>query len=101
MSDATTFSGISKVTVIIDGMETNFELATGGETILNTAIDAGVDAPYSCKGGVCTTCRAKLVEGSVHMKANFALTDKEVKNGYILACQSQPTAERVVISWDV
>lgn len=97
----TTFEGTSKVTVKIDGIETTFDLHTGTETILNTAIDAGVDAPYSCKGGVCTTCKAKLLEGSVKMRSNFALTDREVKDGYILACQSEPTSAKVVLSWDI
>jgi ring-1,2-phenylacetyl-CoA epoxidase subunit PaaE len=92
---------MSKVTAILDGIETTFELQENGETILNTAIDAGLDAPFSCKGGVCTTCMAKLIEGTVHMDANYALTDKEVKNGFILCCQSHPTSETVKFTWDL
>lgn len=92
---------MAKVTAIIDETETTFELDQYGDAILDAAIDAGVDAPYSCKGGVCTTCKAKLIEGSVHMDANYALTDKEVKEGYILCCQSHPTSPVVKFSWDV
>ncbi|MDZ4750546.1 MAG: 2Fe-2S iron-sulfur cluster binding domain-containing protein [Flavobacteriales bacterium] len=89
-----------EVTVIIDGQETTFMLSPKGETILNTALDKGVDAPFSCKGGICTTCKGKLVEGQVKMDANFALTDSEIKHGYILVCQSHPVTDKVVITWD-
>lgn len=98
---STNFSGTAKVTAVLDETEFSFELHTDGDSILNAAIDKGADAPYSCKGGICTSCKAKLIEGSVHMDANYALTDKEVKQGYILACQSHPTSESVKISWDV
>ncbi|MCC6601248.1 MAG: 2Fe-2S iron-sulfur cluster binding domain-containing protein [Crocinitomicaceae bacterium] len=92
---------MANVTVVLDGTETSFELDENGETILNTALDKGVDAPYSCKGGVCTTCMAKLLEGTVHMDANYALTDGELKKGFILVCQSHPTSEKVKITWDI
>lgn len=92
---------MAKVTTIIDGEETTFELGESGNSILDAALAAGVDAPYSCKGGVCTTCMGKIVEGSVSMDANFALTDKEVANGFILCCQSHPTSDTVKITWDI
>jgi ring-1,2-phenylacetyl-CoA epoxidase subunit PaaE len=92
---------MAKVTTVIDDTETTFELGEHGDTILNGALDAGVDAPYSCKGGVCTTCMAKLVEGTVSMDANYALTDKEVSNGFILCCQAHPTSDAVKITWDI
>jgi len=92
---------MSKVTVIIDQQETSFELAEHADSILDTALDNGVDAPFSCKGGVCTTCRAKLLDGTVNMDANYALTDKEVSQGYILCCQSHPTSEVVKLTWDI
>lgn len=91
---------MAKITAVLDGIETTFELSEQGDSILNGALDAGVDAPYSCKGGVCTTCMAKVTEGSVKMDANYALTDKEVKNGFILCCQSHPTSEVVKLTWD-
>lgn len=92
---------MAKVTTIIDGEETTFELEQNGKSVLDAAIAAGVDAPYSCKGGVCTTCMAKVIEGSVTMDANFALTDKEVSNGFILCCQSHPTSETLKLTWDI
>lgn len=92
---------MAKVTTTIDGIETTFELNQEGDSILNAALDAGVDAPFSCKGGVCTTCMAKLKEGTVHMDANYALTDKEVDAGFILCCQSHPTSEVVKLTWDI
>jgi ring-1,2-phenylacetyl-CoA epoxidase subunit PaaE len=90
----------AKVKVLQYGIETEFELETGGLSILEAAIEAGVDAPFSCKGAVCCTCRAKVLEGKVKMNANFALTDAEVEEGFILTCQSHPITERVVIDYD-
>ena len=75
-------------------------MATNGDTILDAAIEFGIDAPYSCKGAVCCTCRAKVLEGKVSMDANFALTDKEVEQGYILTCQAHPLTEKVVLDYD-
>jgi ring-1,2-phenylacetyl-CoA epoxidase subunit PaaE len=90
----------AKVKVIQYGIETEFELQTGSISILEAAIEAGVDAPFSCKGAVCCTCRAKVLEGKVRMDANFALTDQEVEDGFILTCQSHPITEKVVIDYD-
>jgi ring-1,2-phenylacetyl-CoA epoxidase subunit PaaE len=91
---------MAKVTVVIDGVETSFELNQEGNTILDAALDAGVDAPYSCKGGVCTTCMGKVLLGEVKMDKNFALTDKEVSGGKVLCCQAHPISDDVRISWD-
>lgn len=88
------------VKVIQYGVETEFELETGGPSVLEAAIEAGVDAPFSCKGAVCCTCRAKVLEGKVKMNANYALTDTEVAEGYVLTCQSHPLTETVVIDYD-
>ena len=90
----------SNITVLQYGIETNFELQTGGISLLDAAIEAGVDAPFSCKGAVCCTCRAKVLEGKVKMDANFALTDAEVEEGFILTCQAHPLTEKVVIDYD-
>lgn len=90
----------AKVTVLQYGVETNFDLETSGLSVLEAAIEAGVDAPFSCKGAVCCTCRAKLLEGKVNMTANYALTEEEVAEGFILTCQSHPITERVVIDYD-
>lgn len=90
----------SEVTVIQYGMETKIKLKTSGSSILDAALDAGVDVPFSCKGAVCCTCRAKVLEGKVKMDANFALTDGEVAQGFILTCQSHPLTEKVVVDYD-
>lgn len=96
---ASKVSGASEVTVILDGEETHFK-ATGKEYILDAALDAGADVPYACKGAVCCTCRAKVLEGSAEMVMNYALVDDEVKDGYILTCQAHATSEKVVVSFD-
>ena len=90
----------SKVTVLQYGIENTFDLATNGNSILDAAIEHGIDAPYSCKGAVCCTCRAKVLEGKAIMDANFALTDKEVEQGYILTCQAHPVTEKLVLDYD-
>jgi ring-1,2-phenylacetyl-CoA epoxidase subunit PaaE len=100
-AEASNDSGMmSRVTVIMDGKETEFDLSSEGMVILDKAIDEGVDAPYACKGAVCCTCRAKLLEGKVRMDNNYALTDSEVKEGYILTCQSHPLTPKVVVDYD-
>jgi ring-1,2-phenylacetyl-CoA epoxidase subunit PaaE len=90
----------SKLTVILDGDETHFDLNSDGASVLDAALDAGADVPYACKGAVCCTCRAKVLEGEVEMDMNYALEDEEVQNGYVLTCQSHPRSEKVVISFD-
>lgn len=91
---------VSQVTIILDGDEQTVELASDGKTILDAAMDADLDAPFACKGAVCCTCRAKVMEGKVHMKANFALTEEEVAEGFILTCQSHPITPVVVVDYD-
>ncbi|MDX2171535.1 MAG: FAD-binding oxidoreductase [Bacteroidota bacterium] len=90
----------ANIKVIQYGIETDFVLETSSISILDASIEAGVDAPFSCKGAVCCTCRAKVLEGKVKMDANFALTDAEVAEGYILTCQSHPLTENVVVDFD-
>ncbi len=94
------FSGTSHVEVILDGEKISFDLESGGSTLLEAADKAGIDAPYSCKGGVCCSCRAKILKGSAVMKVNYALTDEEVDQGYILTCQAHPTSEELIFSYD-
>lgn len=91
---------LSSVTVILDGDETHMDVQTKGKTILDAALDAGADVPFACKGAVCCTCRAKVLKGEVQMEMNYALTDGEVEEGYVLTCQSHPTSEQVVVSYD-
>lgn len=95
------FAGdVSSVRIILDGVHTTFPLATEGESVLDAAHRAGADAPYACKGAVCCTCRAKVLEGKVEMTLNYSLTEEEVAQGYILTCQSHPVTESVVIDFD-
>lgn len=101
VSTSSSFSGKSKVTAIMDGDITTVELDANGKTVLEALDKAGMDVPYSCKGGVCCTCKAKIIEGSAKMKINYALTDEEVKDGYILTCQSHPTSEVLKLDFDV
>ncbi len=90
----------AKVSVKLDGIMFDFDLAYEGESILDAALKRGADLPYACKGGVCTTCKAKLIEGKIRMDVNWGLEPDEVAKGYILTCQSHPQTERVVIDFD-
>lgn len=99
-NNSSKFEGVSKVTAILDGEVVHVDLAHNGKTILDALDSAGMDVPYSCKGGVCCTCKAKITEGSVNMKVNYALTDAEVSQGYILTCQSHPTSEVLKLDFD-
>lgn len=91
---------LSKVSVILDGKQTDFELNSNGEPILDAVLAQGLDAPYACKSGICSTCMAKILEGKVGMEKSTALTDSEVSEGFILTCQSHPLSEKVVITYD-
>ena len=99
-ADKTSTELTSNVTIILDGEETHFEIPSNGKNVLDAALDAGADVPYACKGAVCCTCRAKVLEGSVEMDMNYALEDDEVEDGFVLTCQTHPTSEKVVISYD-
>lgn len=100
VAEVNTFEGTSKVTVILDDEEFTLELKAGGKTILDAVSKEGYDAPYSCRGGVCCTCRAKVLKGKVTMSINYALTDEEVAQGFVLTCQSHPASDEVLISYD-
>ena len=91
---------VSDVSVLSDGREYAFELSTDGENILDAGLRNGVDLPFSCKGGVCATCKARLLEGEVDMDLNQALRPEEIENGYILTCQSHPISKKVVVDFD-
>lgn len=91
----------SSISVKLDGVLFDFELSAGGQSILDAALAQGADLPYACKGGVCCTCRAKLVEGEVEMEVNYGLEDDEVAQGFILTCQARPRTPKVVVDFDV
>lgn len=99
-SDNFTDEIISNVMVSVDGEDFEFMLSNKGQTILDAAMEQGADAPFSCKGAVCCTCRAKVIEGSVTMDANYSLSEDEVSEGYVLGCQARPSSARVVIDFD-
>jgi ring-1,2-phenylacetyl-CoA epoxidase subunit PaaE len=91
----------TEVTVIMDGSHTSFTMDKDKESVLDAGIRAGIDMRYSCKGGVCSTCRCKVVEGQVEMDVNYALEDYEVARGFVLSCQSFPVTDKVVVDFDV
>ncbi|MEI6950692.1 1,2-phenylacetyl-CoA epoxidase subunit PaaE [Paraflavisolibacter sp. H34] len=90
----------AQVQIKIDGILFSFGLEYNGQTILNAGLAEGADLPYACKGGVCTTCKAKLLEGKVEMDANWGLEPDEVEKGFVLTCQSHPASEKVVLDYD-
>ncbi len=90
----------AEITVVMDGRRRRFSMARGGDVILDAAQGAGLDLPFSCRAGVCSTCRAKLVSGSAEMEHNVALEDWEVEAGYILCCQARPTSAALEVSYD-
>ena len=92
--------GSSSVTVVLDGRSSTFDVPRGGQRILDAALAVRPDAPYACKGGVCGTCRAKLLDGEVAMDRNYALEQEEIDAGFVLACQSRPVSDRVSLDFD-
>ncbi|MBP7409183.1 MAG: 2Fe-2S iron-sulfur cluster binding domain-containing protein [Flavobacteriales bacterium] len=99
-SAAGAFNGVADVKVILDGREHELKIPARGDAVLDAALDGGLDVPYACKGAVCCTCKARVVEGQVEMEMNYALTDEEVADGYVLTCQTHPRSARVVIDYD-
>jgi ring-1,2-phenylacetyl-CoA epoxidase subunit PaaE len=93
-------AGASHVTFRLDGRTSEVEVARDGVGILEAALEVRSDLPFACRGGVCGTCRAKLVEGTVEMDVNYALEPEEIEGGYVLTCQSHPTSDKVVVDYD-
>ena len=91
---------VCKVTVVADSRSTSFDLATVGENILDAGMDHGMELPYACKAGVCSTCKAKLISGQVEMDITHGLEKHEIEAGYILACQAHPVSDEVVVDFD-
>ena len=88
------------VTVIMDGHEKSFDMPRSGMNIVDAAAEQGVELPYSCKGGVCATCRTHLRKGKVDMAVNYGLEPWEVEQGFVLACQSTPQSDALVLDYD-
>jgi ring-1,2-phenylacetyl-CoA epoxidase subunit PaaE len=92
----------SKITVKVDGRSFDFDLSLNSDTtILDAALKEGADLPFACKGGMCCTCKAKLLEGEVEMDVHWGLEHEEVEQGYILTCQSHPKTKKVVVDFDI
>jgi ring-1,2-phenylacetyl-CoA epoxidase subunit PaaE len=90
----------AQVSIKVDGILFDFDLAYESESILDAALKQGADLPYACKGGVCTTCKAKLLKGKVQMDVNWGLEPDEVEKGFVLTCQAHPQTETVVLDFD-
>ena len=93
-------SKTSKVTIVADGRAINFKLATVGENILDAGMHNGLDLPYACKAGVCSTCKAKLISGKVDKDISHGLEQHEIDAGYILTCQAHPISDEVEVDFD-
>ncbi|MET1254257.1 1,2-phenylacetyl-CoA epoxidase subunit PaaE [Aliikangiella maris] len=91
---------VAKVSVKVAGRKTTLALAADGKNILDAAMENGADLPFSCKGGVCATCKAKVIKGEVEMDMNHSLTEQEVAEGMILTCQAHPVSDEVEVDFD-
>ena len=89
-----------RVNIILDGRELIIEVSKQDDSILDAALRAGADLPYACKGGVCATCKCKVLEGQVEMAVNYSLEEDEIQKGYVLSCQARPTTANVRLSFD-
>jgi len=90
----------ARVTLILDGVQRELEFRRTDPSILDAALQAGLDLPFACKNGVCCTCRAKLLSGKVRMDKNYGLDPRDVAAGFVLTCQAHPLTDRVVVSYD-
>jgi ring-1,2-phenylacetyl-CoA epoxidase subunit PaaE len=84
----------------MDGHQKSFAMSSQGSNIVDAAAAEGIELPFSCKGGVCATCRTHVQSGEVRMTANYGLEEWEVEQGYVLACQSRPVSDTVVLDYD-
>lgn len=100
VSPARSTGHLADVTVIMDGHRKTFDMSQADNNIVDAAAEHGIELPYSCKGGVCATCRTHLREGKVSMAANYGLEAREVEKGFVLACQSRPLTPAVVLDYD-
>jgi ring-1,2-phenylacetyl-CoA epoxidase subunit PaaE len=89
-----------EVTVVIDGYHTVFTMEKEQQSLLDAGLAHGIDMRYSCKGGVCATCRCKVIDGKVDMDVNYALEDYEIARGFVLSCQSFPVSDKVTVDFD-
>jgi ring-1,2-phenylacetyl-CoA epoxidase subunit PaaE len=99
-AEVTTGEEAVRVTVIMDGHKKSFDMPRTGNNIVDAAAEQGIELPYSCKGGVCATCRTHVRSGEVDMATNYGLEPWEVEKGFVLACQSTPTSDEVLLDYD-
>lgn len=100
-SQATDTGAVSQVSVQVDGRTISFPMSlTSDMSVLDAALAQGADLPYACKGGVCCTCKARVIEGAVSMDVHWGLEPEEIEQGYILTCQSHPTTDKLVVDFD-
>ncbi len=98
--DSVSSGPTAQISVKLDGITFDFPLSFEGKSILDAALDQGADLPYACKGGVCTTCKARLTTGEVSMDVNWGLEPDEIEQGYVLTCQAHPKTAQVSIDFD-
>ncbi len=100
VKDGGASGAMCSATFILDGVRREVEMPKQGQSVLEAALAAELDAPFACQAGVCSTCRAKVIEGEAEMETNYALEDYEVERGYVLTCQSYPLSDKIVIDYD-
>ncbi|SFE66891.1 1,2-phenylacetyl-CoA epoxidase subunit PaaE [Roseivivax sediminis] len=98
--EAAASGAVCAVQVTLDGTTRSFAMPRDGTVLLDAALDSALDAPFSCRAGVCSTCRAKVLQGEVEMETNHALEDYELRAGYVLTCQCVPLSDTLVVSYD-
>lgn len=98
-AEAASHDGHTKITVLVDDEETTFEMSQK-QTLLEAALKQGLDAPYSCQGGICSSCLARISKGTAEMRKNSILTDSEIAEGLILTCQAHPTSSEIFVDFD-
>jgi ring-1,2-phenylacetyl-CoA epoxidase subunit PaaE len=92
--------GAAEVTILMDGRRRTFSMKMDDQTVLEAAAHAGIELPFSCRAGVCSTCRTKVVRGEVEMAQNYALEEWELEQGYVLACQSRVKTPALELDYD-
>lgn len=100
VEDAADAAASCEATVTLDGVTRSFAFPKQGQSLLEAALEHSLDAPFACTAGVCSTCRARVLEGEVEMLVNHALEDYEVEQGYVLTCQCYPVSDRIAVSYD-
>jgi len=91
---------LSEITILLDDETTTFTMKQS-DSILDAALEEDLDAPYACKGGVCSSCLAQVTEGKAEMKNNRVLSDEQIAKGYIITCEAHPITDKIMIDYDI